>query len=544
MVHCTARVSLITTLKLCMCDYIQMNMSALTPLRVLINAMTSSERKVAKKFLSALKAHGESSPKQALMLWDLLAREIKDKRILEDRQIENLIYNKKSTAFPRLILRVKEKVGESLLLNVNVTKPKAFSDRAKAMYLNRKKLMLAQNLYGRGIWDWVLSLLSDCIEEARKYEHYTILLDALSIRMELTSVDKGENSYEADSELFNKTMHSIAAVKKAIHFFNILTSQTEFKAGPINFNELEANVKELQKDFELTGSATVAQYLHYLEAHFFQEKKYFKKASDILKAQVELVEIHPALYSPTRLAAALVNMALNEIYTRRFASALRYTERAANVAKLIPKKHFNLLQCVEVNFHANFYSGKFERALENINYLCSQELGSAALFRKGKWEYQKACILFMLKDFEQVNKVLIDLNPIEDDLEGWNLALRTLHIMCDIEQEKTEEAFYKIENLRKILDKLKKNTSWNNPREVFKYDLLKTLANSGFNFVETRTRKLEELNKLKENRNGFEWRILSPELVIFDQWFLSKVFKQSLVLKIPSHIEHVIISEK
>lgn len=511
-------------------------MSALTSLRTLIGVMKSSERKVAKKFLSSLNVHGEKSPRQVLLLFDLLCREKKGEALLDDSQIESLIYNGRSgsTAFPRLILRLKDKLGESLLLNVNITRPKSYSDRAKSLYLARKKLMLAQNLCGKGIWDWVLSLLGECIEEAKKYERYTIIIDAVTVRMEMKSADKGEISYKIEDDLYNKAINCLLATKKARSYYSRLISQTEFKAEVNNLHSLESNIKELQNDLELTGSATVAYYLHYLEVHFYQEKKQFKRAADILKTQIELVEVHPALYSPSRLVGALVNMALNEIHTRRFVGALRYTKR---IAKLIPEKHFNWLQCVEVNFHANFYSGKYKQALENINFLLSHDLSSAALFRKGKREYQKACVLFMLKEFGQVNKLLIDLNPIEDDLEGWNLALRTLHIMSDLEQEKTEEAFYKIENMRRILEKLKKNAAWNNPREVIKYDLLKTLANTGFNFVEARTRKLDELNKLAESTGVFSWRILSPELVIFHQWYISKVFKQNLVLKIPMNIE-------
>jgi tetratricopeptide (TPR) repeat protein len=512
-------------------------MSALTSLRLLIRKMSTEEKKVARNFLTAFSIRGAGAPNQALKLFDLLCRETKGESELNDGQIESLIYSRKSgTAFPRLILRLKDKLNESLLLSVNLERPNAYSERGRALHEIRKGISQAQILQSRGIWDSVLIILNECVEKAAKYEHYEEWAAALRVRLEMKTVDKGKITFEIENQQYEKVIRCLLASKKALEYYSQLASEIQFKAASVSLDLLQEQIKELQIDLEQTGSANVAFFLHYLETHYYQETRQFKAASVALRRQAELVEFHPALYSVSRLTGVLINLAWNEIYTRRFASALRYTDR---IEKILPDKHFNLFQCYETCFYAYFYTGKYDKALERINTLLKQDSSSTAEYRIGKREYQKACVLFMMGKHDQVHKILLDLNPIENDHEGWNLGLRMLHVINDIELEKTENAFNRIENMRKHIEKLKK-ANRENPREVLKYEILRTLVNTRFDFMETRKRKKQELDKLSSGDSIYAWRILSPELIIFNQWFESKVFKQELVLKTPAYNEPVL----
>lgn len=511
-------------------------MSALDSVRLLVRKMTSEEKRVAKNFLTAFSQRGPNAPNLALKLFDLICRESKDSPVLDDSQIEMLIYAKQSgIAFPRLILRLREKLLESILLDVNIERQDAYSERGKALHEIRKAISQAQILQDRGVWDWVVSILDESIEKASKFEHYEEMAAALRVRLEMKSVDYGSSSFETENAKYDKVMRCLEASKKALAYYHRLGSEIQFKAGEASLERLEKDIKELQTAYEQTGSATVAFFLFYLEAHLYQEKGKYKEASNALKMQSELVEVHPALYSPMRLAGSLLNLAWNEIYTRRFSNSLRYTEK---VEKLLPEKHFNLYQCYETNFYAYFYSGKYEKAQAYMTIILREDNSPSAEYRIGKREYLKACAFFMIGDFEKVHKILIELNPIENDSEGWNLALRILHIMNDIEMENTENAFNRIENMRKHIEKLRKSAK-ENTRDTIKFEILRTLVNARFDFMETRRKKKEELEKLKETCKEYSWRILSPELIIFDQWFECKVFKQKLEIKIPAYNEPV-----
>lgn len=511
-------------------------MSALTSIRSLIRKMSAEERKVARSFLTAFQTRGTNAPNQGLKLYDLLCRELTSGENLEDRAIENLVYGKKAgTAFPRLILRLRDKLFESLLLSTNLEREGVYSERGRALHEIRKSISQAQILQSRGAWDLVISILDDCIYKAEKYEHYEELAAALRVRIEMRAVDKGKASFEEENARYTKVMRSILASKLALEYYHSLGSDIEFKAGKANLDTLLDHVNRLQQEFEATNSATVAFFLQYIEIHLQQELGRYKTASLILKRQMHLVEVHPAVHSKTRLAGVYINLAWNEIYVRKFSSALKYSTKAKGI---LSEKHFNRFRCYETEFHAYFYQGNYPKALEKINLLLKLDDARSAEFRMGKREYQKACVLFMLKKHAEVHKLLTALNPIENDMEGWNLALRTLYIMNDIELEKTDNAANRIENMRKHLEKLK-NSRVDCQREILKFEILRTLVNTKFDFVQTRNKRREELVKLADRKAKWRWNVLTPELIIFDQWFESRVFKQKLVLNIPLYVTSV-----
>jgi len=72
---------------------------------------------------------------------------------------------------------------------------------------------------------------------------------------------------------------------------------------------------------------------------------------------------------------------------------------------------------------------------------------------------------------------------------------------------------------------------------VIKFEILRALVNSKFDFIETRKKVKDDLTKLLSDDEEYYWKIMSPELIIFDQWFESKVFKQKLGLKIPPYVK-------
>lgn len=515
-------------------------MSSLAVIRQLIQKMSKEERRVARNFLTAFSIRGTDAPNQAVKLLDLLVRENPHEPPLDDRAIEILVYGKNSgTAFPRLILRLRDKLAESLTLSVNLERPNAYSERGKALHEIRKCLSQAQILQSRGAWDLALTYIEYCITLGEKYEHYEELASSIRVKLDMIAAESGKEALAKESHRFARALRCIQATKRALELYHTLGSHIEFSSGPTSLESLKNNIDSLQIEFESTGSVTVAFYLNYLEVHLSQELGLFKNASSILKRQIELIT-HPALNSPTRLVGAYLNLAWNEVYTRKFGSALKFSALAKSLSH---NQHYHVFRCLDIDYHCHFYQGNFDLALNTINSILKLDRSTNAEFRIGKREYQKACVLFMLGRHEEVHKLLSNINPIETDIEGWNIALRMLYIMNDIELKESEYAATRIENLRKILDKLKKHEK-QNPRDVLKFEILRTLVNTRFDFVETRKRQGEELKKLSATQGETRWKIVSPELIIFEQWFESKVFKQKLKLKVPLYESQILNIEQ
>lgn len=518
-------------------------MSTLSVVRQLVRKMGPEEIKIARKFLNAFNTRGEKEQNKGVIFLSLLLDEIKRNRVYEEEELEKLIYGRVGgAAFPRMLLRFREKLFESLLLSPNIDREGAYSERAKVMYEIRREVSLAQVVLSRGMQDQALEMFNGVIQKALKYELFEECLLAVRNRIEIGAFYGGVKSQQQDKELYDKTVRALTGVKTAVEYYSLLLAETEFNATPgqpFFSQRLNRQINELYDVLKDTSSAYVAFYLNYIEAHHLQLQHRYKAASKVLKEQADIIVEYPAIKSNTRLAGALINYAWNEIYCYNFASALAEIEKAE---ALLPAGNSNLFQCYETRFYSYFYTGAYEKALQCLTLQQEEEEGLASPFSTGKRNYMSAAIAFATGRNEKVHEILRDLNPIENDNEGWNIGMRVLHIMNDIELEKTENAVSRIENLRKHIEKLKKKADVSE-RERLKYEVLRELVNTRFDFTATYNRRRDEIEQLRSRDPQTSWHILTPELVPFEQWFDSRLYKRPLNIKPQHYHEPLVIAQ-
>jgi hypothetical protein len=518
-------------------------MSTLNVVRQLIAKMSPEEIKIARKFLNAFNTRGEKEHNKGVVLLTLLVDETKSNRNYQEHELEKILYGRTGgVAFPRMLLRFKEKLFESLLLSPNLDREGSYSERARVMYEIRREVSQAQIVLARGMQDQALEMFNSVIQKAQRYELFEECLLAVRNRIEINAFYGGIKSHRQDKELYDKTLRALDGVKKAIEYYTHLLAETEFEATPGEpyFSErLDRQINELYDVLKDTSSAYVAFYLNYIEAHHLQLQHRYKAAAKVLQEQVNIIVQYPAIKSNSRLAGALINNAWNELYCQNFTKALQETEKAI---ALLPPGNSNLFQCYETQFYCYFYTGRYNNAVDCLTLQQEQEEGLASEFSNGKRSYMNACIAFVTGRHDKAHEILRDLNPIEDDDAGWNIGIRFLHIMNDIELEKTENAVSRIENLRKHLEKLKKNSAVAS-RDRLKYEILRELVNTRFNFTETHTRRKSELDALSDSNTKTRWRLLTPELIPFEQWFDSRLYKTPLKIKLKTYSEPIVISK-
>lgn len=514
-------------------------MHSLIAIRQLIKKMGTDEIKLSRKFITGFNSRGESEPNKGDQLIALLLEEKKTGKEFQIKEIEKLLYGRVGTsAFLRLVFRVKDKLFESLLLSTNLHREGAYSERGRELHEVRKDISIAEILLDRGLQDVTIEMLNDIINRCTKYEFYEECLSAVKLRLELGSFNTGIKSYNADKKLYDQTLLSLACVKKAVEYYSMLLADVEFKATPgfAKYSKrLESQISELYADLKATSSAYVAFYLNYIEAHHLQMQCRYKAASNILKELVGIIVQYPAIKTNSRLAGAIINFAWNELYCYNFSNAITEIE---NAEKLLPQNHINLYQCYEAKFYGCFYLKQYDKAKECLELLNLMDNGSLSAFRNGRREYLLASVYFMQTRFDKAAELLRDLNPIEVDDLGWNLGIRFLYILNDIEQEKTDNAELRIENLRKHLEKQKKKTVINR-RDWVKYDILKELVYTHFDFTQVQRRKRQELEELSSTESEIKWIILGAEIIPFQNWFESRLFKNPMELKLPKYVEPI-----
>jgi len=102
------------------------------------------------------------------------------------------------------------------------------------------------------------------------------------------------------------------------------------------------------------------------------------------------------------------------------------------------------------------------------------------------------------------------------------LPICLLQIFLTLETEKVDLADQRIESLRKHLERTSKMKSVRK-RDVVIFRMLRHLAMNGFDFKETWIDKKKDFRLLQSDKSQNKWIPRSHELIIFHQWFESKV---------------------
>ena len=112
------------------------------------------------------------------------------------------LISKKSTdgSFNRVIYKLKSKILETLILDVNIDREETVNSAFKYKLKLKKMLVSAFVLHSRGMVDISLDIYDEVIKMSKRYELYDDLLEALYVKQGLVGLTKGLKEYEKISE--------------------------------------------------------------------------------------------------------------------------------------------------------------------------------------------------------------------------------------------------------------------------------------------------------------------------------------------------------
>jgi hypothetical protein len=516
-------------------------MSGLVAVRQIIKTLSEEEKKVCIHFIGAFDSRGHKSPQKMSKLFGLLYGDSMDE--YSEKDLEFLIYGKQNKdAFSRLLLRLRDKVVETLTLAINIERTGAYSERGKVMHESRRLLSVAQILHSRGLIDMADYYFSNVISQCSVYELYDELIMALRLRRNIRVTANGAKElyiYKKEVDHFSECREALMVAEM---YFNELMAEIQFKATPETYLE---QIKE--RIFHLKGlnrnikSANVTFYTNYLEIHYLEFIGVYSKAATLLNVQAKLIDTSPAVKNPTRVALAKLRIAEVQIMQHRFALAKKTCEKSFVASR---EEGFNYLQSQIQYFYCLFYLRDIEQCKKVLTHIYSSK--QINRFQKGKVDYLHACLMFSIGEFDEVYKILGQILPIESDENGWNLAVRILLTMTDIETYSIASADNRILNTGRRIQAMKKEHVEISVRYELIVDLLQDLEKASYNFKAINAGN-ESLLKLTSNDLEYKWKPLTPELIVFHDWFNNKRYRigDSFAPHYPNYTEKVLrISHK
>lgn len=500
-----------------------MNEKRYVQLQLLIARMSKWERRLAQIYLNSFYDNYTHTASVYEEMWEYLVEHPDAsypdfKKEVFDQSTED--------AVRKNLERLRDKLYESLLLDVNLNRRSEWSASERAKYDSKKLLLKSRMAYSKSIETTTLYYLDKTIKLARKFELLEDWIEALTLKITFISTrrlkinaGKFEKEREKVSYIRDKFISSQAIRQEIISLSN---NRSQIKK---NLKRMEVLLKEVETYYQKTASPIIGRQLYYSHLALDEVKTDWEAAYQHCLALSQLIDNSPSINNPRELATTQLNMTFFLTLNHDFEDALDALEGIYASIDANGKLYLNALEFQFLNL---FYSNRFEDALKTLESLREIESAQGSVELQSKWYYWEACVYFMQGFYKHANKALFETQEIEKDKEGWNLAVRMLRILIYIEMENTDIADSEIENFRRYLEQ--RNLT---KRTKLQVELLKRLRYSAFDFDET----ARMMAKVREELKQEAWEPFSPELILLEQWFDSKTngtaFHHQELKKIP-----------
>lgn len=421
-----------------------------------------------------------------------------------------------------------EKIYDALLLSKHIENKTIFGPREQITLSLKKKLILIRSLsrtQNQGRIETTNFLLAETIKVAKEYEAYDILLESLILHKYLKGIRSGIAEFEQINNEIIFYDHCFKCVQNALDAYYRLILNQEFIKS-LTKKELDqhirSSIKQMELDHKKTKSQEVFYYMHILQIALYENEKNFKQAIVYCKKLLLMLKKSNVLYSKDRVGFAMANLTQYNVFIGNY-------KEAANTAKNAQQYHinnsFNYLSLKEQEFFAHFYAGNFKDAAKCAEEMLEHSMADTGGYRKSKFVYYQACVLFATKQFKEALQLLNKSLEIEKDKTGWNIALRTLNIMVFIELSKINEASRALEAIRKYMERLTKSDDVKE-RDILIIKLLREIEKDGFRYDPKNVNATKMLKELSEKDRPSSWNYYTPELIPLHEWIKDTAVKK------------------
>jgi tetratricopeptide (TPR) repeat protein len=429
--------------------------------------------------------------------------------------------------------RLFDKVKDALLSDNHFENDLVFNFREQIVFSLKKKILLAKSLYrkvNQGKLETINKMLLEIIKTSQKYEVYDVLIEALTLHKYKSGMRLGVLEFErVNSEIvfYERCLKSLQNANDAYFRFIInkdfIATLTNKKLGQY----VHASIKQMEADYKITKSKEVNYYLHIFKIILAEQNKNFKLAIAHCKSLLVILKKNHIIYSKDRIGYATSNLGHFNIFIGNYKEALIYLKKALNI--YIPNS-ISSITTKEQEFYAYFYAKNLSDAHTCLKEIYQCSLSDTGLYRKSKFIYYEAYVLFVTKKFKESLQLLNKSLEFEKDKTIWKISLRILMTMIFIELNKAGEASRSIDTLRKHVERTSKMKEIK-VRDIIILKLLRELEKDGFKRNEKNKTALKLLAELSNKNKPTSWNYFTPELIPFHEWVLSLPTKSESILR-------------
>ncbi len=494
----------------------------MTELHTLVNGLKPEEiNSIRYSFCKASKAEKEELAVEKLFDF-LLLNQHKD---IEDKVISIHVYgSKKDDALKRLKSRLFSKILDVFTSDAFLFKEGLMDNLDKQVVRIRKKILQFRVLLRKknGTDKSILfHLLNEIIKEAKEFEQYDIICEALSFKKYLTVLRKGAAELKEINKQVEFYSNAYSAVLRAgDYYYDLVANQDlikEYSAEEIDKLVADALI-ELDNDYKLTKSATILYYTRHIQLANLQRQQKHQATIDVCLDIINLLKKYKCIFRTERMGMIFGNISKCLVFTGDFVNAAKNAKKAQ---EYYSTKTLSYMIAKEQEFYALFYAGLFDKANDVITELQDVSLNNSGEFRQAKFLFFKACVHFNLKEYKEALQICNQSLDISRDKNRWDLGTRYVRIMSLVELQLHDQAYAGVEALRKTIGRNANKTGVSGRDELI-YKILNEYSRSGFIAVDND--KLEQLIvELSDASGKNTWAYYTHELIPFHDWVGQKL---------------------
>jgi len=483
--------------------------------------MHSAEKRVVQSYFSCFSSRGETNPLYLKLFVYLAAC----KQAPSDEAASTYIYGKAkgNATYRSFKSRFKDKLLEAINLDMNIERNELLEEGVYSTIAIQKKLAQFTHLYySKGDHPVVRELLNTIITKCYSYEVYFILAQCLNWKKYLKGFVSGANDFKALNQEIAKVDYCNLAILKAQDYFFQASLWDKFHPSESKQKKsrfLQNCIIELKKDYQHTQSSYVNYYLKQLEVFYFDMESEYAAAKSAAAEMFETIKSSKAVYRRQRVGFVLLNVGHYDVHLRNYEKAVESFRQAQTY---FPPFSNNYYVSKEQEFYAWFYSGNLNEAQKVSKALSKAMKETHGDFRLAQYRYYYACVLFSQKNYKGALKQTAQQFEISKDKTGWDIGIRLLTLMCQVELQHYDQAEILAENLRKHVEKFGVDDGIR-LRDKLIMRTLHTYARNGFSKSNLPESVYNTIDLLAGNEKQYRWERFSPELIPVHQWLAKKL---------------------
>jgi len=433
---------------------------------------------------------------------------------------EILFQDKQEATFNQLINRLYSRAMESLVLSINTGNREIYSEAYEVRFDLRTKLSVVESFFIKGLHANAHKLLYFILSKSREFEIYDVYIEA-NYKLLIANAQLGNEEKIVSIQNEISTAQKIQQyILDARLVFNVDIANEEWELYGKNIDYINEKRVLFEKRILKVNSPTLCYWKNLIDVNYYEYLEDDETGLNLALEQLNLLESNKCLKTPFRLGIAYLHIAHNLMLQFQFEEAASCSKRSM---ELFGEKSVTNRQVgIEYLFQAYFHSRNYGEAYGLINKSLGDGSDRVITKRYAKRHYYRACIYFLRKQYKLCLRDLAETVVLDKDKRGWNLNIRILTILAQIELHEYAQAETNIENLYKRINLLEKSVDL-----VARYKLitqvLQKLRRFNFSYKDAQTALEPLLELLTSNDPAYKLRILKPELIDITRWYTSKI---------------------